>query len=213
MSKYIVPEPNEKEYMKETIRRIRLKHEAAYGKLPCPDPVPQPPLTKRNPNMADLLWANKWNLVRHFIIGGGGAALSTFTLTKDVTAAAGAFVIGGVLGVTRKGYDDLRRVGGKPDGLTALKNKVTRTKGDGMGIRSNVYEVKDELVKVGIILTDDIPNSQQLSEGMGAVLGVIKEGSDFKDIPQQERAKAIGHAFMLAGAEIYDKAVTYSDEV
>ena len=224
----IVPEVDERPYLEEHLRRIRLKHEAQYGKLPhVPDNIPlktmdddgtkpiEKPIRNTSPSTLDKLWANKWNLVRHFIIDGGGAAIAALTTTKNLTVAGGAFVVGGIVGAARKGFDDNRRAAGKPDFLTTARNLVKKpvTRGDGMGIRAEVYEVKAELVRVGNILTDDIPNSQQLTEGMAAVLGVIKEGSDFKDIPQQERAKAIGHAFIMAGAEIYDTAVKYSDEV
>ena len=154
---------------------------------------------------------NAWNLTRHLLMGAAWAG-TALLLSKYVPTAGAAVAVAG-LNSLRKGLDLKRTSQGKPDILTAAKNRITRTRGDGMGIRNEVYEVKDELVKIGIILTDDIPNGQQLTEGMGAVLGVIKEGSDFKDIPQQERAKAIAHAFTMAGAEIYDKAVRYSDEV
>jgi len=126
MPKPIVPEVDEKGYTKEQLRRIRLRVMEQHGQLPHSVPVPEQPITKRNPSTADLLWANKWNLVRHFIVDGGGAAIAAFTATKDVTVSGAAFVVGGVVGAARKGFDDLRRSGGKSDFLTTALNSVRK---------------------------------------------------------------------------------------
>jgi len=120
-------------YTKAELHKLAEKHRRMTGKLPTlhsdpPVPVPEQPITKRNPTTADLLWANKFNLVRHFIIDGGGAAIAAFTATKDVTVSGAAFVVGGVVGAARKGFDDLRRSGGKTDLLTTMKDKVVRPK-------------------------------------------------------------------------------------
>ena len=118
-------------YTKAELHKLAEKHRRMTGKLPTlesdpPVPVPEQPITKRNPNTADLLWANKWNLVRHFIVDGGGAAIAAFTATKDVTVSGAAFVVGGVVGAARKGFDDLRRSGGKSDFLTTALNSVRK---------------------------------------------------------------------------------------
>jgi len=79
-------------------------------------------------------------------------------------------------------------------------------------IRDEIKEVADELVKLGDILLDDTANKEQMSEILTAVFGIVKEGLDFASIPKEERAKAIAHAFITAGAAVADKAMTYSDE-
>ena len=79
-------------------------------------------------------------------------------------------------------------------------------------IREEVIQLKDELVKVGVILTDDVPNKEQFGELMTAAFGIVKEGADFASIPKEERAKAIALAFGLAGAAILNGAITFSDE-
>ena len=118
-------------YTKAELHKLAEKHRRMTGKLPTlhsdpPVPVPEQPITKRNPSTTDLLWANKWNLVRHFIVDGGGAAIAAFTATKDVTVSGAAFVVGGVVGAARKGFDDLRRSGGKSDFLTTALNSVRK---------------------------------------------------------------------------------------
>ena len=118
-------------YTKAELHKLAEKHRRMTGKLPTlhsdpPVPVPEQPITKRNPSTTDLLWANKFNLVRHFIIDGGGAAIAAFTATKDVTVSGAAFVVGGVVGAARKGFDDLRRSGGKSDFLTTALNSVRK---------------------------------------------------------------------------------------
>ena len=118
-------------YTKAELHKLAEKHRRMTGKLPTlhsdpPVPVPEQPIAKRNPSTADLLWANKFNLVRHFIIDGGGAAIAAFTATKDVTVSGAAFVVGGVVGAARKGFDDLRRSGGKSDFLTTALNSVRK---------------------------------------------------------------------------------------
>lgn len=79
-------------------------------------------------------------------------------------------------------------------------------------IREEVNQLKDELVKVGAILTDDIPNKDQFSDILTTVFGIVKEGADFASIPKEERAKAIALAFGLAGAAILNGAIEFSDE-
>jgi len=79
-------------------------------------------------------------------------------------------------------------------------------------IRDEVHELKVALARMGGILTDDEPNRDQLDEILSALFSIVKEGADFAGIPKEERAKAIAHAFVGAGADIFEAAVMYSDE-
>lgn len=212
MPNYIVPEPDGKECTKEALRRIALKHKAQYGQLPYPDKVPVPKLTKRNPNQFDLLWANKWNLTRHFIISGGGAALSTFAATKDLTATGGAFVIGGIVGVARKGNDDLRRSAGKPDLLTAAKNRITRTGGGGMGIRTEVNEFKVKLVELISIFFDETADKDQVMDIASGAWSAFNEAKDLKGISNDDLYKAGADVGLDLAVIFGGKFIKYSDE-
>lgn len=213
MPRRIVPEPDVKAYTAEQLRRIALKHKAIHGKLPYPEFVPETPLRKRNPSTLDLVWANRWNLVRHFIIGGSGAALATFTATKDVTAAGGAFIIGGIAGVTRKGFDDLRRVNGKPDGLTAIRNTITRTEGDGMGIRTEVGEFQAKLYDLVMLFFDETPDKEQVMDIAGGAWEAFNEAKDLQDISKDDMTKAGIDTALTMAASLKDKFIKYSDEV
>lgn len=205
-----VPEPNPREYTDDEIRKIVARYKQRNkGKLPYPDQVSVPPLRNPQPSAIEKIWANRYNLVRHFIVDGGGAAIAAFTATKDLTVAGAAFVVGGVVGAARKGIDDGRRASGKTDMVSSLLRR--RTEGDALSIRSNVYEVQDKFAAIGIKLTDDIPNKDQLTELLGDAVGLVTESVDFKDIPQDERAKAIAHALIGAGNKVLDAQV-YSDE-
>ena len=211
-----VPEPDEEGYTNEQLRRIKLKHEERYGKLPHPTPIPVPPITKRNPTTLDLLWANKANLIRHFIIGGSGAALATFTATKDVTASGAAFIVGGVTGVARKGFDDLRRVKGKPDVLSTIKDMVTHrtlTEGDGMGIRTEVNEFQAKLFSLVMIFFDETPDKEQVMDIAGGAWAAFNEATDLKDISKEDMAKAGADTAITLAAALKDKFIKYSDEV
>lgn len=79
-------------------------------------------------------------------------------------------------------------------------------------IREEVKQVSDKLTELGAVLTDDQPNKDQVTEIVGAVLGIVTEARDFADIPQAERAKAISLAFITAGAAITEKVIKFSDE-
>ena len=211
-----IPEVDEKGYTDEQLRRISIKHKAKHGKLPCPDPVPVPPLRKRHPTTADLLWANKWNLARHFIIGGSGAALATFTTTKDLVATGGAFVIGGIAGVTRKGFDDLRRVGGKPDGLSTIKDMVTHrtlTEGDGMGIRTEVVEFQQKLYDLIMIFFDETPDKEQVMDIAGGAWEAFNEAKDLQGLDKDDMMKAGIDTTLTMASSLKDKFIKYSDEV
>ena len=105
--------------------------------LPCPDMVDASPLRNPAPSRGDVVWMKVkgaqgplWQVTRHFILGGVSTGLTVLMTTKNLTLAGAGFVAGGVAAAVRKGVDDKRRVEGKPDGLTALKNIVTRTRGD-----------------------------------------------------------------------------------
>ena len=213
MPKRTVPEPETKAYTDEQLRRIAYKHKALHGTLPYPDPVPVPKLTKRGPNTFDLLWANRWNMARHFIIGGSGAALATFTATKDITASGAAFLVGGVTGVVRKGFDDLRRVGGKPDGLTTVKNLVTRTEGDGMAIRDEVNQFQVEFQRLVLLFFDDTAEKDQIMDIAGAAWSSYQEANDLKTLSKDDMAKAIIDVLLVTTTKVKGEFLVYSDEV
>ena len=212
-----VPEPDEKGYTTEQIRRIVENYKRRTGTLPYPDPVEVPPLRNTQPSILDRIWANRWNLARHLIIdglaGAGTAFMSMLVKTGDIglsgAAAAGGFVLAGVGGAVRKGIDDSRRAQGKADMVSAAFRR--RTEGDAMSIRTNVYEVRDKFAAIGIKLTDDVPNKDQMTDLLGDAVGLVTEAVDFKDIPQKERAQAIAHALIGAGNMVLD-AQEYSDE-
>ena len=124
-----VPEPDEQGYTTEQIRRIVENYKRRTGKLPYGDPVEVPPLKNPAPSKLDRIWANKWNLVGHFIVDGGGAAIAAFTATKDLTVSGMAFVVGGVVGAARKGIDDSRRAAGKADMVSAVLRRPVTTEG------------------------------------------------------------------------------------
>jgi hypothetical protein len=202
-------------YTTEQLHKMSERHRRMTGKLPTlqtdpPVPVPEQPLRNTAPSMVEKLWANRWNLVRHFIVDGGGAAIAAFTATKDLSISGVAFVVGGAVGAARKGLDDVRRSDGKADMVTSVLRP--KLKGDGMSIRSDVYDVQDKLAAIGIKLTDDVPNKDQLAELLGEAVGLVTESLDFADIPQDQRLHAIAHAFIGAGNKIMDEA-KYSDEV
>ena len=212
MADTFVPEPDGKQCMDETLRRIALKHKARHGKLPYPDPVPEPPLKRNDPKTYDLLWANKWNLARHFVISGGGAALTTFTATKDLTATGGAFLLGGILGAVRKGNDDLRRVKGKPDMLTAAKNRITRMEGSGMGIRTEVGEFQAKLSDIIMIFFDETPDKDQVMDIASALWDAFNEAKDLKGISKEDMVKAGADVALSTGYSLKDMFIKYSDE-
>lgn len=80
-----------------------------------------------------------------------------------------------------------------------------------MSIRTEVKEVAVALGAFGQSLVDG--DKETANEYFTMIYNIVKEGSDFAKIPQEERLKAILHAFALAGAETADKSITYSDEV
>ena len=217
-----IPEPDVKGYTEEQIRRIRARYEAMGKKLPYPDPVDEPPL-RMGPGPGRCWWATVWavlrrdvpDIARHFFLGGATAGLSILLTTKDLTLAGAGFILGGIAGAVRKGTDDTLRAGGKTDMLTGAIGIITGRKplqgGDGM-IREKVYELSAEFEGIGTLLLDDVPNREQLGEFMAAIYNTVTKGADFAHVPKEERAKAIAHAFSRAGAALYDKTVTYSDE-
>jgi len=80
------------------------------------------------------------------------------------------------------------------------------------GIRKDAYEISYALAEIGGLLMDDDPNTKQLDGFLAAIIRTIKESTDMKDVPSEERLKAIGLAFTGAGAIIVDKATVFSDE-
>ena len=207
-------------YTKAELHKLAEKHRRMTGKLPTlhsdpPVPVPEQPITKRNPSTADLLWANKWNLVRHFIVDGGGAAIVAFTATKDVTVSGAAFVVGGVVGAARKGFDDLRRSDGKTDMLTTMKDGVfkPKLKGDGMGIRTEVGEFQEKVYALLMIFFDETPDKEQVMDVAGGAWEAFNEAKDLKDISKDDMVKAGIDTALTMAAALKDKFIKYSDEV
>jgi len=81
-----------------------------------------------------------------------------------------------------------------------------------MSIRTEVTELANELTDLGGVFLDATPNKEQAAAILEGLFGIVKEGLDFASIPQNERAKAIAHAFIIAGAAIADKAMKYPDD-
>ena len=210
MPRRTVPEPDVKPYTDEQLRRIALKHKAMHGKLPYPDPIPAPAIKRHDPSTFDLLWANRWNMARHFIIGGSGAALATFTATKDVTASGAAFIVGGVTGVARKGFDDLRRVKGKPDVLTTGLNFVTRTRGVDMSASDYT---KAEVVAFGQDIGRLINGARDgvSADDLGALIAAVTSGAktvnEMTDVPAAAALHTIGAASDVVGDQFLADAI------
>jgi hypothetical protein len=80
------------------------------------------------------------------------------------------------------------------------------------GIRKDAYEVSSALAEIGELLMDDEPNMKQLDDYFASIIKTIKESADMKDVPKEERLKAIGLSFTAAGAIIVDRAIVFSDE-
>ena len=81
------------------------------------------------------------------------------------------------------------------------------------GIRKEVYDVAEKFVDLAhVLFFDEEPNKEQLDAIVGDLLGLVKEGSDFMSIPQNERLVGGLHALSLAQALEMDAVVTYSDE-
>lgn len=80
-----------------------------------------------------------------------------------------------------------------------------------MSIRTEVQEVATALGALGQCFVDG--DKETATEYFNVIYNIVKEGSDFANIPQDERLKAILHAFAIAGADTAGKAIKYSDEV
>ncbi len=182
--------------------------------LPAPDKVPELPMRQgKGPGLAERLWCNRWNLVRHFILTGAAAAITAWTTSKSWTVAGGAFVIGGVAGVVRKGGDDELRAATGADSLSLVRSALTGRKKEGasMGIRTEVEEVRDALASLALaIFEKDDTKSAKILAG---VMGIIKEGSDVISIPKGDIPEAAAHALTGAAAIVVASKVVYSDEV
>jgi len=81
-----------------------------------------------------------------------------------------------------------------------------------MSIRTEVEELEVELTEFGILLTDDISNMTQIPDIGSALVKIVKESADFKNIPKGERKKAISSAFISAGVTVLNETIEYSDE-
>ena len=168
------------------------------------------PIKNPSPSTADKLWANRLNLIRHFIIDGGTAALSAFTLTRDLAVAGGAFVLGGVIGAARKGNDDLRRAAGKPDMLTAAKNRITRT--GGVDMSASDYTKADTIAFGQSIgrLVNGARNGVN-TDDLGALIDAVTAGAqtvnEMKDVPAAAALHTIGAAADVVGDQFLADAV------
>lgn len=80
-----------------------------------------------------------------------------------------------------------------------------------MSIRTEVHEAGVALAAMGGAMVDG--DKETANEYFNIVYNIVKEGSDFTKIPQNERLTGILHAFALAGAETAEKGIKYSDEV
>jgi hypothetical protein len=79
-----------------------------------------------------------------------------------------------------------------------------------MSIRSEVTELAVELAELGASFADG--DKETAGEYLENIFGIVKEGADFAKIPQDERLKAIMLAFAIAGADVANKAIIFSDE-
>jgi len=182
--------------------------------LPCPDKVPEVPMRQsKGPGLAERLWCNRWNLIRHFILTGAAAAITAWTTSRSWTVTGGAFVIGGVAGLVRKGGDDELRAATGADSLSLIASALSGAKKEGavMGIRTEVEEVRDALASLALaIFEKDDTKSTKILAG---IMGIIKEGSDVISIPKGDIPEAAAHALSGAAAIVIASKVVYSDEV
>ena len=215
----IVPEPTPRALTLEQKRRIIAKYVERHRKLPYPDPVAAPPFSHgpgptaadRTALVASRVWDNRWNIVRHFIVDGGGAAIAAFTATKDLTVTGAAFLVGGVVGAARKGIDDERRAAGKPDMLTSVLRP--KTKGATMGIRDEVGQFQNELRDLVMIFFDETPDRGQVMEIASSAWDAFTEAKDLKGLSKDDMVKAGIDTALTVAASLKDKFIQYSDEV
>jgi len=80
-----------------------------------------------------------------------------------------------------------------------------------MSIRTEVKEAGTALANIGLSFIDG--DKEGATEYFELLFNLGKEGSDFAKIPQDERLKAIEHAFAFGLAEMAEKGIKYSDEV
>jgi hypothetical protein len=78
-------------------------------------------------------------------------------------------------------------------------------------IREEVDHLAAELAELGKSFADG--DKETAAEYIDNIFGIIKEGSDFVKIPQDERLKAIMLAFAKAGADVANTSIKFSDEV
>jgi hypothetical protein len=203
--------------------------------LPYPDKVPETPITqgftssaaqekytigkndmavKKNPGLAERLWCNRWNLVRHFILTGAAAAITAWTTSKSWTVAGGAFVIGGVAGVVRKGGDDELRAATGADSLSLIASALSGAKKEGaMSIRIESEQFGDALGTAVIRATDDVPNSTEIGTLVGDAMKAFTEGADFAKMPKADRLNAAMLGLATAMKKIADEKIKFTDEV
>lgn len=80
-----------------------------------------------------------------------------------------------------------------------------------MSIRSEVLELSTELAELGKSFADG--DKEAAAELLDNIFGIVKEGADFAKVPQDDRLKAILLAFIMAGSDVAETAITFSDEV
>lgn len=177
--------------------------------LPYPYKVgPVPAMTAHAPNLAERLWANRLNLVRHFIIGGAVAAGTAYSTTKNMTSTGLAFIGGGLVEMLRKGGDDELRAAGKPDMLTAILKP--KQNGGVMSTRTDVEEVGTALYNLTMaVMSKDEDKAGAI---LTATLATIKEGADLVDIPKDDIPEAVAHALSMAASKAIAAKVVYTDE-
>jgi len=83
------------------------------------------------------------------------------------------------------------------------------------GMRKEVYDGAEDLALLTqILFIDDVPNKEQIDEIVIRILSLVREGSDVVAVvPKEGRAMAGVHATITAGALVFDRAVTYPDEM
>ena len=79
-------------------------------------------------------------------------------------------------------------------------------------IRTEAIELGNELAKMVIQLTDDVPNKDELNSIFGNVVKTVTECADFAQMPKEDRLKAAIHALSVAQVRVTEAKIVYSDE-
>lgn len=171
-------------------------------------PVDVPPLRNPSPSWADKIWANKWDIFRHFIIDGGGAAIAAFSTTKDLTVTGAAFVVGGVVGAARKGIDDGRRAAGKTDMVSALLRRETVTETEGAEVNAILTMLLGSLDSGLVLLTQNLATTDEEKKYMNALAwNILYFEGEIRDMVAKTTNKyddAFANELIEAAQTIYD---------